>query len=545
MWLLAGVLGSLLGGPLWLLVHGGGARAGELALGCFLAFVAGVGLAAFVGESRAARRRAEDDPEGSPLIDGRALARESSLAERGDPRAMRRVGEAHLRGVGAPADASAALTWFRRGAERGDLSCALACLRLLDGTPGSKELPRPRQEALRWARLAAEAGNLEGMRRLGLLLVDRSASGADPTEGARWLLDAAERGDVHAMIEAAWCFERAVGAPRDEQHALTWYRRAASAGSSAAMVHLAALLERGVGAPPDMAAASDWYRRAAALGQPLAEIASDDLDDAEDLLADADERALETADRARDALDHRLDQASAHADRARLALERRDVVVAERQATRAIELLPDREGAEALALRASVREVKGELEQALADRRRATELRPEEPWSWLNLARLEALLGRRQTALEHLAHGERCSDEPVWFRLWRVGFGAPPAELEQDAVDDGVWTAWLARLLLRRVGADALLEEASSDRWPSHQHDENRCEVLGFAGLLADRDGDLTTARARYEACVATDARDFLEHEWSRLRLEQLDRARDDARSLRDLVDVAGSLLPN
>src|SRR5690606_22194872 len=167
-------------------------------------------------------------------------------------------------------------------------------------------------------------------------------------------------------------------------------------------------------------------------------------DDAADRLDDPDAPDLARADRAREAQEHRVDQATAHGARARSALDRGDVVAAGAHVERAVALLPEREGAEALALRASVREARGELEAALDDRRRVTELQPDEPWSWLYRARLEVLLGRRDDALEHLARGAACSDEPVWFRLWRVAYGADPRELEQDAGDDDEWTSWLA-----------------------------------------------------------------------------------------------------
>ncbi|MCO5167292.1 MAG: hypothetical protein M9894_13155 [Planctomycetes bacterium] len=538
----AAALGALLGASLGGLAGDGGARGPALAMGGMLGFIVGAALVSLVGESRAARVTAAAlDVEDPPELDAWAVARETERAERGDPRAMRRVGEAHLRGVGAPKDEGAALGWFRRGAERGDLSCALACVRLLERRPGTKDLPRPREEAVRWARQAAEAGSVDAMMRLGLLLVDRSVAGADPREGARWLREAAERGERTAAVSFAWCLERGLGAPSDEREALSWYRRAATGGSAAAMVHLAALLERGVDGPPDLTAAAAWYRRAAALRQPLAEAACDDLDDAADRLDDDALPPLAAADRARELEEHRLDQAHVHVVRAQAALADGDLVVADRQALLALGLLGD--GApDAHALRAAVAEARGDLEGALAGRRRVAELRPEQGWSWLHQARLEALLGRRDVALDLLARGAACGDEPepVWLRLWRVGLGAPPDELEADAAEEGAWTARLARLVQRRADPDALLLEATRDGPPGQRPDDARCEVLGFAGLLADVDGDLEAARARYEACVATDAADFVEHEWARLRLAQLDRAGAAAPSLRDLFG-AGS----
>lgn len=502
--LACGLLGAAFGALAWSQLsardHPGAGVAAAL-VGSF----GGLILGAAVSSLRAAAEMSGPllEQEELPELNALALAAEEERAGAGDARAMRRAGEARVKGVGCIPDVERGVAWLREGAELGDLPCMLALLRALAGPGLPKGLSAPREEATRWARRAAAHGNHESMLHLGLLLLEtpgREATNA--AEAVGWLLRAAEAGDTRAMTALGWCLEHGQGCTREPQRALSWYRRAATLGSGSGMLYLASLLERGVSGYRDVEAARTWYDRAALKRNGLAEIAALDLAEQDELKEEREE------------------QAHVHVQIARHALDRSDLTMAEDHVGRALASSGDEPGA--LALRARLHELRGHLPLAVADRRRVAELAPDDPWSWIYLGRLEALCGDRPAALEHFKRAEPLDENPVHVHLWLAVLGGDATSLEPDAVDAAEWSAWLARFVLGRVDEDGLLAEARSAARPVEELAERECEALGWSGVVLEQRGDLAGARRRYEACVARDVAGFVEHEWAMMRLEQL-----------------------
>jgi hypothetical protein len=80
-------------------------------------------------------------------------------------------------------------------------------------------------------REAAEGGNVEAMKFLGILLQVGLGVNADAAEARNWFYKAANAGDRAAMCNLGLIYERGVGVTADREAAVLWYRQAAQAGN--------------------------------------------------------------------------------------------------------------------------------------------------------------------------------------------------------------------------------------------------------------------------------------------------------------------------
>lgn len=187
-------------------------------------------------------------------------------------------------------------------------------------------------------------------------------------------------------------------------------------------------------------------------------------------------------------------------------------------------------------------EGEGQLERALTERR-ALAADPDlsrrvEPFAWMELARLEALVGDRAAAFECAREYARHGDA-IYAWLFVAALGGDRSPLERCA-DPAQWSHQLARFMVGTLDAEALLRAASGPAFEGPEGPTERervCEAHGWIGLRADRDGELVTARQHYEACVETGAEYFFEHGWARMRLRQL----EEGGPIRSLSDPSGT----
>lgn len=214
------------------------------------------------------RRAAEADvPEASLNL----AAVYTRRGQKGKADELRARAEPGLRAAAEGGDLSAALALRRLYRDRGDSDAAAAVLAdaelraVAGGDPDQwcglgallDDAGRP-ADAEPWWRRAAEAGHVESMYLLGLVLHERHDD-----EGLRWLERAARKGNAYAMGSLA----QLALAGGDERTAEKWLRRGARAGFSGAMNNLAVLhKERG-----DHAGAERWYQRAVEAGDAQAE----------------------------------------------------------------------------------------------------------------------------------------------------------------------------------------------------------------------------------------------------------------------------------
>lgn len=126
-----------------------------------------------------------------------------------------------------------------------------------------------------WVEPAAEAGDVDAMKRLGQYLYETGSQGNAPAE--KWLLAAAEAGDAEAMYSLTSVHhDRAVNAaPHGKAHSLkaaSWCRRAAQAGWIPAIHSMHAYAA-------DQDESEFWLRKAVETGDPWApSILADVLD---------------------------------------------------------------------------------------------------------------------------------------------------------------------------------------------------------------------------------------------------------------------------
>jgi hypothetical protein len=176
------------------------------------------------------------------------------------------------------------------------------------------------------------------------------------------------------------------------------------------------------------------------------------------------------------------------------------------------------DGADALArwCRATARVGTGDRPGALADWSWIVERDPTSRTAWKDRAVLRALMSDRAGALGDLAQAASLSPDDVVPCLWMAALGGARGPLLAFARGDA-WSADLARLVLGQKTIDELLPVIA--REPDDEQRRRRCQVHGYSGLLAERDGDRARAFREYERCVATDVWHFVTHLWSRERL--------------------------
>jgi TPR repeat protein len=120
---------------------------------------------------------------------------------------------------------------------------------------------------------------------LALALIERPAPDSAPEAPppAPTVIDvaavrpAAESGDAEAQRQLGLACARGLGVPQNYAEAAQWYRRAAEQGNAQAQYHLGTRYRDGDGLPLDWVEAHKWLSMAAAQGLPDAVQARDEL----------------------------------------------------------------------------------------------------------------------------------------------------------------------------------------------------------------------------------------------------------------------------
>ena len=127
-------------------------------------------------------------------------------------------------------------------------------------------------EALPLYRQLADAGDASAMTAIGTMY-ETGGNGLpmDVNQAAQWQLKAAEAGNSDGMRTIGLDYFAGVGVPKDYDKAAFWLRKAADAGQPMAMGALGVLYRYGRGVPKDVNQAVFWLRKAAATGDPNAQ----------------------------------------------------------------------------------------------------------------------------------------------------------------------------------------------------------------------------------------------------------------------------------
>jgi TPR repeat protein len=132
----------------------------------------------------------------------------------------------------------AAVTWFRRAANRGDGTAASSLGYAYDAGLGTK---RNVSQAIRWYRRAARSGN--SIAASNLATVYRDAGKADLA--FQWWKRAADMRDRDAAVDVGYCYQYGIGTRKNAANAKRMFRRAITSreisqwGREEAMYHLA------------------------------------------------------------------------------------------------------------------------------------------------------------------------------------------------------------------------------------------------------------------------------------------------------------------
>ena len=60
----------------------------------------------------------------------------------------------------------------------------------------------------------------------------------DEVEAVKWFRLAADQGDVDGQFKLGWCYKEGIGVAKDEVEAVKWFRLAAAGGHSEARQYL-------------------------------------------------------------------------------------------------------------------------------------------------------------------------------------------------------------------------------------------------------------------------------------------------------------------
>lgn len=189
------------------------------------------------------------------------------IADRGSTPAMMFLARLYTNGTGVKADASEAVSWFKKAALAGSTN---GMLLYGDALAAGRGTVSDVTEAQRWIRKAAEAGNPAALFRLARMHRDGEGMTKDPLEAVALFKKAAEAKYTPAMVAVGLMFEGGSGLEADHHQSVQWYKRAAEAGDAEGMAALGTMFSTGRGVEKNPAMAASWYIEAAKRGQLLA-----------------------------------------------------------------------------------------------------------------------------------------------------------------------------------------------------------------------------------------------------------------------------------
>ena len=177
---------------------------------------------------------------------------------RADPSLTVEIAEAFSNGrFGSPDNETAAL-WLLRGAQAGERHAMHALAKAHEEGRG---LDKSRSQAIHWYRKAAERGDVTAMRELARLLLTSGDKG-QARLAVKWLENAAEEGDVAAMRSLARTLMSGITTEPHPAGAAQWYRAAARAGDGEAHYQLGMMYLNGLGLEKDLPRARQFLKKA-------------------------------------------------------------------------------------------------------------------------------------------------------------------------------------------------------------------------------------------------------------------------------------------
>ncbi|APX14301.1 tetratricopeptide repeat protein [Tateyamaria omphalii] len=170
------------------------------------------------------------------------------------------LAQAYSRGDIVPPDTERALRWLTAAAEGGNTEAQFFLANALRTGEGSQQ---DTAAAFRWYRRAAEQNLPIAQRILGTAyMTGNAALQKNEQEAYRWLKSAADAGDPGAMFNLAIGLSREFETLTDDAQAASYLKAASDADLARATFMLAQFTESGRGVPEDLRAAALLYRTA-------------------------------------------------------------------------------------------------------------------------------------------------------------------------------------------------------------------------------------------------------------------------------------------
>lgn len=187
------------------------------------------------------------------------------LAENGDAVAQVYWASSLLSGVGQPENPGAAVPWFRKAAEKGQIWAIYNLAVMHEAGDGVERDP---VQALAGYRKAAELGHAVAMLETSRFYAEGIGTRQDPAAALVWRRRAAERRVPKAMGGYAWHLLTGNGVPGNVSEGLVWLRQAVALGDPWTITFLLEWFDRGEVTRKDREASFRWLLAEAEKGVP-------------------------------------------------------------------------------------------------------------------------------------------------------------------------------------------------------------------------------------------------------------------------------------
>lgn len=159
-----------------------------------------------------------------------------------------------------------AVKWFRKAARAGDDNAQFSlgyCYAEGHGVQQDYE------EAVKWYSLAAEHGNVSAQNNLGVCYATGHGVTQDEEKAVKWYRKSAEQGNDVAQSNLGFYYLNGKGGlPQDYEEAVKWFRKSAKQGYAPAQYNLGYCYEDGLGVTQNYTTAVKWYQKAAKQENP-------------------------------------------------------------------------------------------------------------------------------------------------------------------------------------------------------------------------------------------------------------------------------------
>ena len=132
-------------------------------------------------------------------------------------------------------------------------------------------VPQDHKEAAKWFRLAAEQGEAQAQKNLGIMYDNGRGVPQDYKEAVKWYRLAAEQGEAQAQKNLGIMYYNGRGVSQDYKEAFKWYTKAAKQGNANAFSNLGALYANGQGTKVNFKEAIKWFKLAVENGDAQAQ----------------------------------------------------------------------------------------------------------------------------------------------------------------------------------------------------------------------------------------------------------------------------------